>query len=61
MNSKGGEQVLNHKDTKDILKGSSGLTINIEKFVNNRKEDIQALAEELEFYRQQRSLAKGGV
>ena len=33
----------------------------IDKFYNNRGTDIQQLAEELEFYRRNSALAKGGV
>lgn len=51
-----GAQVKNNKETKDML---GGFTINIENFVNNRKQDVQAFAEELEFYRQQAAISKG--
>lgn len=37
------------------------LYITIDKFYNNRETDIQQLAEELEFYRRNSALAKGGV
>ncbi len=37
------------------------LFITIDKFYNNRETDIQQLAEELEFYRKNSALAKGGV
>ena len=37
------------------------LYITIENFYNNRETDIQQLAEELEFYRKNSALAKGGV
>ena len=40
---------------------SNPLYINIDKFMNNRGTDIQQLAEELEFYRRNSALAKGGV
>lgn len=36
------------------------LILQIDKFYNNRSTDIQALAEELEFYRHNAALAKGG-
>ena len=36
------------------------LILQIDKFYNNRSTDIQALAEELEFYRHNSALAKGG-
>ena len=34
--------------------------LQIDKFVNNREQDVQGLAEEMEFYRKQAALAKGG-
>ena len=34
--------------------------INIDKFYNRRDQDIQAIAEELEYYRKNSSLATGG-
>lgn len=40
---------------------SNPLYITIDKFYNNRQTDIQQLAEELEFYRKNSALAKGGV
>lgn len=40
---------------------SNPLFITIDKFYNNRETDIQQLAEELEFYRKNSALAKGGV
>lgn len=40
---------------------SNPLYITIDKFYNNRDTDIQQLAEELEFYRKNSALAKGGV
>ena len=36
------------------------LIIQIENFINNRESDIQTLAQELEFYRRNNALAKGG-
>ena len=39
---------------------SNPLVIQIENFNNNRDTDIQALSEELEFYRKNNALAKGG-
>ncbi|MFX0547909.1 phage tail tape measure protein [Hathewaya histolytica] len=38
-----------------------GISLNIENFVNNRKQDIRELAEELEFYKKQSNIATGGV
>lgn len=40
---------------------NNGLTLNIEKFINNTDKDIEQIAYELEFYRQRVSLGKGGV
>ena len=40
---------------------SNPLYVTIDKFYNNRETDIQQLAEELEFYRKNSALAKGGV
>lgn len=34
--------------------------LQIDKFVNNREQDVQGLAEEMEFYRRRAALAKGG-
>lgn len=39
---------------------SNPLYINIDKFYNKREQDIQAIAEELEYYRKNSALAKGG-
>ena len=39
---------------------SNPLIIQIENFNNEREQDIQALAEELEFYRKMSATAKGG-
>ncbi|MBR1722503.1 MAG: phage tail tape measure protein [Treponema sp.] len=38
---------------------SGGLIVNIENFVNNRSQDVQAFAKELEFYSRRSSLALG--
>lgn len=40
---------------------SNPLYINVDKFYNNRQTDIQQLAQELEFYRKNSALAKGGM
>ena len=55
-----GERVLTAKENKEYNNNTNNSTIqlNIENFNNNRKQDVKALAEELEFYRQQ--LARGG-
>ena len=37
-----------------------GVAIAIDKFINNRAQDVQAFAEELEFYRRQTATGKGG-
>lgn len=39
---------------------SNPIYLNVDKFYNNRQQDIQALAEELEYYRRRSSLATGG-
>jgi TP901 family phage tail tape measure protein len=50
------------RDELNKSKNNSGsnLNVNIENFNNNRSQDVQAFAEELEFYRRQRSLGLGG-
>ena len=40
---------------------SNPLIIQIDKFINERESDIEQLAEELEFYRRNSALAKGGI
>ena len=47
--------------TINPIANTNPLYITIEKFYNNRDTDIQQLAEELEFYRKNTALAKGGV
>lgn len=39
----------------------SGITLHIEKFINNSEKDIEQLAYELEFYRQRISKGRGGM
>ncbi|GAE00961.1 phage protein [Clostridium botulinum B str. Osaka05] len=39
----------------------NALNVNIENFNNTKNQDVQSLMEELEFYRKQNSLAKGGI
>ena len=57
-----GERVLTKEENNSYNNNSgSGLSIIIEKFVNNRKEDSRALMEEMEFYRKQYQLANGGA
>lgn len=68
-----GSQILNHEASLDLVtktaekvaqkvadgaSGSSGITLKIENFVNNRKQDIEALAEELQFYGNQKSYGR---
>lgn len=57
--SKGVEASLN--PTINPTANSNPLYITIDKFYNNRDTDIRQLAEELEFYRKNSALAKGGV
>jgi hypothetical protein len=38
------------------LPNGSGLTLTIDTFINNRKEDIEELAQELQFYMKQKQL-----
>lgn len=47
--------------TINPVANTNPLYITIDKFYNNRGTDIQQLAEELEFYRKNSALAKGGV
>ena len=42
-------------------KNTGGLTVNIATFVNNRKEDIEELAQELQFYTNQKTTGIGGA
>ena len=39
---------------------TSGIAITIDNFINNRVQDVQAFAEELEFYRKQVVIGRGG-
>ena len=61
-----GERVLTAKENAEYMMGkangetsNSGFSIRIENFVNNRKQDVKAFAEELEFYRKQVSYGGG--
>lgn len=47
------------KSTTVTNNNDNGLNVNIDKFENNRPQDVRALAEELEFYRQQLSIGEG--
>jgi len=52
------------KSNQDITKkkdSSGGLSVLVDKFINNRAQDVQGFAEELEFFRRQTSAARGGV
>ncbi|MDP4174141.1 MAG: hypothetical protein Q8933_09255 [Bacteroidota bacterium] len=53
-----GSRVTPNQETQGML---GGMTINIGEFVNDRKQTVQAFAEELEFYRNQAALSKGGA
>ena len=64
-----GERVLTAEENKKYGKGNTdtnvnqneyNFNLNIEKFENNRKQDVQELAEELGFYHKKYILAKGG-
>ena len=44
-----------------LLGGGSGFMLHIENFVNNTEKDIQQLAYEFEFYRQQAAMARGNA
>lgn len=54
-----GERVLTKQENSALAIGG-GITINIGTFVNNREEDVQQFAEELEFHRSRVALATGG-
>ncbi|MEI3542291.1 MAG: phage tail tape measure protein [Acutalibacteraceae bacterium] len=41
------------------VSGNSGITVHIENFVNNRTQDVQAFAQELEFYSRRSNFAAG--
>ena len=57
--SRGVEASIN--PTINPIANSNPLYITIDKFYNNRETDVRQLAEELEFYRKNSALAKGGV
>ncbi|NEZ88162.1 phage tail tape measure protein [Clostridium botulinum] len=44
-----------------VTNNDNGLTLKVDKFINNTKQDIKDIAEELEFYRKRNSLATGGI
>ena len=39
----------------------SGITLQVENFINNTEKDIEQLAYELEFYRQRVAMGRGGA
>lgn len=47
--------------TETVTHNDNGLTLKIDKFINNTKQDVKALSEELEFYRKQNALGTGGI
>lgn len=69
-----GTKVYNHDASEDLVlktaqevaksvlsssPSSGGLSVTIENFINNRAQDVQAFAEELEFYKRQACVARG--
>lgn len=63
MNGKAIVRPLTSTDRKQVLNNNNtnnnSLNLNIENFVNNRKQDVQALMQEIEYYRRQEEYAKG--
>lgn len=65
-----GERVLTAKENKEygkqedgspkVINNDNATTLKIENFYNNREQDVEGLAEELEFYKQKYAMAKGG-
>ena len=65
-----GERVLTAKENQEysknqggnstVINNDNGTTLKIDNFYNNREQDIQGIAEELEFYKQRFAMAKGG-
>lgn len=53
------QQQLIDKILSDGAGATGGTTINIEKFENNREQDVAQLAKELEYYRQRYNFSKG--
>jgi phage-related minor tail protein len=57
-----GERVLTAEENQGYSNGGNGgLSVSIQNFINNRKQDVQAFAEELEFYRRQVEIGRGGT
>jgi len=46
--------------TNNTTTNNSNFTLKIEKFINERAQDIESLVEEIEFYRNRKLVAKGG-
>ncbi|MDS1004190.1 phage tail tape measure protein [Clostridium sporogenes] len=59
MTARVGKNINNTTET--VTNNDNGLTLKVDKFINNTKQDIKDIAEELEFYRKRNSLATGGV
>lgn len=65
-----GERVLTAKENQKygkqedssskVINNDNATTLKIENFYNNREQDVEGLAEELEFYKQKYAMAKGG-
>ncbi|WP_297637244.1 phage tail tape measure protein [uncultured Clostridium sp.] len=49
-----GSQVIPHRETEEKLKG--GVTLNINKFINNSDEDIEVLCDKIAFYLERRGI-----
>lgn len=63
MNGKAIVRPLTSTDRKQVLNNdnsSSSFCLTIDKFYNNREQDIESLAQELEYYKQKYADAKGG-
>ena len=64
MNGKAIVRPLTSTDRKQVLNNNNNnnnnsLNLNIEKFVNNRQQDVQALMQEMEYYRRREEYSKG--
>ncbi|MDY4077458.1 MAG: hypothetical protein SOY42_01520, partial [Clostridium sp.] len=56
------QKTINNNNKSSVTNNSNNtnnLNLTIDKFENNRKQDVKALAEEIEFYRNQMSRGKG--
>ena len=56
-----GERILTKQENNSYNNSGKGLSLNIGTFINNRKQDVEALAQELGFYARQYELANGGT